>query len=118
MEPFNDDAGSLYDFPEADIIVGLRPDVSKTGNRRLGRTFIGTMKNGNLIIFTSPLSTQRRAERMLMAFGADRKRIMMLDGGGSTQFILEGDLLIPATKRREVPALRTVPLAIGVTRGR
>lgn len=117
VEPYNDDAGSLYDYPEEDIIVGLRPDVSKACGRRLGRTFIGTMRNGNVAIFTSPLSTQRHAERMLMSFGADRQRIMMLDGGGSTQFIVEGELMIPSKKRGTAPALRAVPLAIGVTKG-
>ncbi len=115
VEPYSDNAGSLYDFTEPDIIVGLRPDVSKSGNRRLGRTFMGTMRNGNLLIFSSPSATQRYSERMMMAFGADRNRIMMLDGGGSTQLIQEGKLLIPSSKNLD---LRTVPLAIGVTKGK
>ncbi len=114
VEPFNDDASSLYDFPEANIIVGLKPDVSKQGNIRRGRTFVGTMANGNLLVFTTPAATQRYATRILTAFGAKRDRIMMLDGGGSTQLIHQGELLIPGMKN---PTLRTLPLAIGVTKG-
>ncbi len=114
VEPYRDDAGTLYEFSEPDIIVGLSPDVSKNGNRRLGRTFMGTMRNGNLLIFSSPAATQRYAERIMMAFGADRNRIMMLDGGGSTQLIQEGKLLIPS---KSGESLRKVPLAIGVTKG-
>ncbi len=115
VEPYADDAGTLYDFPEPDVIVGLRPDVSKAGNRKLGRTFMGTMQNGNLLVFTSPAATQRYAERMLLAFGAQRGKVMMLDGGGSTQLILDGDLVTP--KGVDIDALRAVPLAIGVTKG-
>ncbi len=115
VEPYKDDAGTLYEFSEPDIIVGLHPSVSKNGSRRLGRTFMGTMRNGNLLIFSSPAATQRYAERMMMAFGADRNRIMMLDGGGSTQLIHDGRLLIP-TKSAET--VRKVPLAIGVTKGK
>ncbi len=116
VEPYDDDAGSLYAFPEPTIIVGLRPDVSKSGNVRRGRTFVGTMPNGNLLLFSSPAATQRYAERILIAFGADRAKIMMLDGGGSAQLIHDGDLLIPA-RATAATVLRTVPLAIGVTRG-
>lgn len=117
VEQYDDDAGSLYAFPESDIIVGLKPDVSKSGNIRVGRTFMGTMPNGNLLIFSSPGATQQYATRMLIAFGADRNKIMMLDGGSSTQLIQEGTLLIPSGVSPTKP-LRTVPLAIGVTRGR
>ncbi len=117
VEPYDDDAGSLYALPEANVIVGLRPDVSKSGGVRRGRTFAGTMPNGNLLLFSSPAASQRYAERILIAFGADRERIMMLDGGGSAQLIHDGTLLIPA-RTNSTTVLRTVPLAIGVTRGR
>jgi hypothetical protein len=117
VDAYDDNAGSLYAFPEPNIIVGLRPDVSKAGNVRRGRTFVGTMPNGNLLLFTSPAATQRYAERILIAFGADRKKIMMLDGGGSSQMIHDGTLLLPAQRSSATP-LRRVPLAIGVTRAR
>lgn len=118
MEPYDDDAGSLYALPEDDIIVGLKPDVSKAGNVRRGRTFIGATDDGKLLVFVSPAATQRYAFRILQAFGADRSKIMMLDGGGSAQFIHEGALLIPAKKAATAPYLRPVPLAIGVVAGR
>ncbi len=113
VQQYDDDAGSLYAFAEPDIIVGLKPDVSKSGNSRLGRTFMGTMPNGNLLVFSSPGATQRYATRILIAFGADRNKVMMLDGGGSTQLIHEGAPLIPTGISISKP-LRTVPLAIGV----
>ncbi len=118
MEPYDDDPGSLYAMPEANIIVGLKPDVSKVGNVRKGRTFIGMTNDGKLLLFTSPAATQRYAHRILIAFGAERSKVMMLDGGGSTQFIHKGALLIPTAKSGTAPYLRTVPLAIGVTRGK
>lgn len=113
VEKYDDDAGSLYAFPEDDIIVGLRPEVSKSGSVRRGRTFVGTMRNGNLIVFTSPAATQRYAARILAAFGAERTKIMMLDGGGSSQLIHEGKMVIPVQPKNA--PLRTVPLAIGIT---
>jgi len=117
VQPYNDDAGSLYALPEENIIVGLKPDVSKAGNVRRGRTFIGTDDDGTMFIFVSPAATQRYAYRILVAFGAERSKIMMLDGGGSAQFIHEGTLLIPSAKGSTPPYLRPVPLAIGVTAG-
>lgn len=117
IEPYDDDAGSLYALPEKNIIVGLKPSVSKLGSVRRGRTFIGLKDDGNLMIFTSPAAMQRYAERILIAFGANRKKIMMLDGGGSTQLIYKGSLLIPTPKGKKALVLRTVPLAIGVMGG-
>jgi hypothetical protein len=117
IDEYNDDAGSLYTLPEPNIIVGLKPDVSKQGNTRRGRTFIGAMPGGDVLIFSSPAATQRFATRMLIAFGVDRNKIMMLDGGGSTQFIREGTLVIPEKKNGVEPYLRTLPLAIGVMKG-
>ncbi len=118
MKPYDDDPGSLYEMPEKNVIVGLKPDVSKAGNIRKGRTFVGVNDDGHLLLFVSPGATQRYAYRILVAFGANRSDIMMLDGGGSAQFIHEGELLIPSVKNDAVPYLRTVPLAIGVTSGR
>ena len=115
VQPYDDDPGSLYALPEEDIIVGLKPDVSKSGNVRRGRTFVGTDDDGTMFLFVSPAATQRYAYRILVAFGANRSKIMMLDGGGSAQFIHEGTLLIPSKKGAAAPYLRPVPLAIGVT---
>jgi hypothetical protein len=117
MEPYDDDAGSLYALPEHDIIVGLKPDVSKTGNVRRGRTFVGATDDGTLLVFISPAATQRYAFRILHAFGANRSKIMMLDGGGSAQFVHEGKLLIPSKKGAAEPYVRPVPLAIGIVAG-
>lgn len=118
IEKYDDDAGSLYQLPDPDIIVGLKPDVSKSGNIRKGRTFIAATDGGDILIFTSPKATQRYAARILTVFGANRSKIMMLDGGGSTQLVHEGRLVIPSVKRGAAPVLRKVPLAIGVVAGR
>lgn len=118
VEPYDDDAGSLYQYEEDNIIVGLRPDASKAGNVRRGRTFVGTTHDGNILIFTSPAATQRYAHRILLAFGAARSTVLMLDGGGSTQFVHDGTLLIPTNKTDAQSLARAVPLALGVTTGR
>lgn len=117
VEPYGDDAGSLYAYPERTVIVGLKPEVSKSGSVRKGRTFVGTRPDGSILLFTSAAATQRYAARILLAFGAERNGIMMLDGGGSTQLVHRGRLLIPAASRSASPTLRKVPLAIGVVTG-
>lgn len=111
MSPYADDAGTLYAIKEPDAIVGLKPDAGKSGNVRRARTFVGVDADGEVLLFASPAATQRYAYRILVAFGAGRNSVMMLDGGGSTQFVHEGKLLIPS----RASYLRPVPLAIGVT---
>jgi hypothetical protein len=113
IEPYNDSAAALYAAENKDAIVGLKADAPKQPGRRIGRTFIGVDDNGDAIIFTSAVATQRYATRILMAFGADRKQIIMLDGGKSTQAMINGKLVVPSTKRAAA-GLRTVPQAIGV----
>lgn len=111
VRPYADDAATLFNRPEREAIVGLKPDMSKNAATRLGRTFVGVAPNGNAIVLTSPGATQRYATRILLAFGADRQKIIMLDGGASTQLVADGKLLTQA-KRGQAP--RAVPQAIGV----
>jgi hypothetical protein len=117
VEPYRDDAGTLYAMEEPDAIVGLKPDAGKAGNVRRARTFVGVNDAGDVLLFVSPAATQRYAYRILAAFGAGRSRIMMLDGGGSTQFVRDGELLIPTARAGKPFVLRPVPLAIGVVAG-
>lgn len=109
VEEYSDDATPLYSMRE-DAIVALKPAADKQKNRRRGRTFIGVNDDGNALIFTSPTATQRYAQRILLAFGAGRNDIIMLDGGDSTQMIVKGKLLVP---KRVTKTLRTIPQAIG-----
>jgi len=110
--PYDDDAGTLRQRPEEEIIVGLKPDAAKTASRRVGRTFIGVTPNGRTLLFTSPGATQRYATRILFALGAGRQSVMMLDGGGSTQLVQDGKRLLPRNDE-----LRTIPHVIGVSSG-
>lgn len=112
MQRYNDNHRTLSRLPEKDIIVGLDPSVDKAARYRKRRTFIGVLKNGDVAIFTSPAASQRIATRMLQAFGAKRNSIMMLDGGGSTQFVHAGDIRIPVG----ATYLRPVPQAIAVVK--
>lgn len=111
--PYKDDAAMLYDRPEDNAIVGLEATADKSKNRRLGRTFAGVMPNGNVLLFSSPGATQRYATRMLFAFGAKRTGVLMLDGGASSQLVVQDEPLVPT--RTDI--LRTVPQAIGVRSG-
>jgi hypothetical protein len=115
VRPYADDAGTLFVRNELEALVGLKPDMSKSASARMGRTFVGIAPNGNAIVFTSPGATQRYATRILLAFGADRQKIIMLDGGGSTQLVADGKLLAPSKRGA---ALRTVPQAIGIAGGK
>lgn len=116
MVEYNDDAAQLYEHTEEEAIVGLKPEIDKSRNRRLGRTFVGVMRNGNIILFTSPTATQRYATRIILAFGADRRKVMMLDGGASTQLATHDGRIIPGNRPSD-PAQRAVPQAIGVLAG-
>ncbi len=118
VEPYNDNPRSLARFPEPDIIVGLRADINKQASRRLGRTFIAGMPQGNLLIFTSPTATQRYAERILVSFGADWGNTLMLDGGGSTQLVHKGTVLVPSHPPGKDIFLRSLPQVLGVVAGK
>lgn len=113
VQAYGDDAAALFERAEREALVGLRPDMSKKAARRVGRTFIGVNAAGEAIILTTPGGTQRYATRILTAFGAERHKIMMLDGGGSAQLVTEKGLLVPSRGG----SLRTVPQAIGIASG-
>ena len=83
-----------------DAVVSLDPSVNIDGSAavRVGRTFLGLGdpdKNGNykhVFLFVSSASTQDHAENVLRDFGA--QKIMMFDGGDSSQLISKKDHLI------------------------
>jgi hypothetical protein len=93
-----------------DIIAGLTGDADKGPMALTGRTLIGIDdrdRDGRyeiVLIFNSKTATQTNAVQVLQDFGADK--IIMLDGGGSTQLICKG------TDR--VSSSRTIPQSIGV----
>lgn len=92
------------------IIAGLAEDADKGPMVLTGRTFIGIDDRDQdgryetVLIFNSKTATQTNAAQVLRDFGADK--IIMLDGGGSTQLICKGTDLVSSP--------RTVPQSIGV----
>jgi hypothetical protein len=83
-----------------DAVVSLDPSVNIDGSAaaKVGRTFVGLGdpdENGNYkhaFLFVSSASTQDHAENVLKDFGA--QKIMMFDGGDSSQLISKKEHLI------------------------
>lgn len=109
ITPFNGKI-SLYSSSAPNLIVGLKENADKFMYKELGRTFVGVKdsdSNGTyetILIFNSTAATQAHATEMLRSFGADK--VIMLDGGGSTQLICQGESYITST--------RTIPQMLGV----
>ena len=95
------------------FIVGLQENADKGVEDQTGRTFVGVQdKDGDrlyetILIFTSKQATQPHATNVLKSFGATQ--VMMLDGGGSTQLICQGNNYIDSQ--------RTIPQMIAIFSG-
>ncbi len=93
-----------------DIIAGLTEDAPKRIKFAVGRTFIGVADKNmdgaykTVLVFNSSISRQEEAANVLRSFGAEK--VMMLDGGGSTQLSCEGKSYIYSD--------RLIPQAIGI----
>jgi hypothetical protein len=102
---------NLYNSSAPDIVAGLREDAEKAKNKSVGRTFVGIDDqdlDGRyevLMLFNSRSAKPQDAADALRSFGADK--VMMLDGGGSTNLICQGNVLINTD--------REIPQAIGIT---
>lgn len=101
---------SLYNSSAPHIIAGLTEDARKSPQKYVARTFVG-INDGNgdgkfetVMIFNTRSARQKDAAGVLREFGADK--VMMLDGGGSTQLICEGSTYIASD--------RPIPQAIAV----
>ena len=96
-----------------DIIAGLAEDANKKAKNYTGRTFIGIDDRDmdgiheTILIFNTLTARQVDAANTLYNFGADK--LMMLDGGGSTQLICKGE--------EKVETERLIPQVLAVTRG-
>jgi Phosphodiester glycosidase len=113
--PFGSDRVRLLERSAAkDAMVGLAPEVSKAAEKRLGRTFIGTVRNGNAVLVTSAAATQLEMVQVLRDFGVNDTAMVMLDGGGSTQLVTRGWTLLPRGTST-ASELRTIPLALGLS---
>ena len=104
---------NLYSSSAPDIIAGLTEDGRKSPTKYVARTFIGIDdRDGDqnyetMLVFNTRSTRQKDAADVLRAFGADK--VMMLDGGGSTQLICENSHIIKSE--------RLIPQAIGVFSG-
>jgi len=98
---------TLYSSSAPNIIAGLSEQANKEMNNRVGRTFVGIDDNNGdgkfeiILIFNSAKATQQEATTVLRSFGADK--VMMLDGGGSTQLICRGKTYVPSKDSRKIP---------------
>ncbi len=89
------------------LIVGLQENADKGVENKTGRTFLGVQDrdgdrlNETILIFTSKQATQSHAAKVLKSFGATQ--VIMLDGGGSTQLICQGNNYISSS--RSIPQM-------------
>jgi hypothetical protein len=101
---------TLYASGAPDILGGLPEDANKRAPYAVGRTFIGVDDwdgDGSfevIYLFATPTASQGAVAQVLRDFGA--KKVMMLDGGGSTQLICHGNSYISSD--------RLIPQAIAV----
>lgn len=101
---FNDDPASINSSDAIGGIVGLHRLANKGLSTNAGRTFAGVIDENNdgiyekIAIFTSLSATQYHAADRLHDFGIAYDKIVMLDGGGSTQMICNGTSYVNASR--------------------
>ncbi len=104
---------SLYGSSAPNIVAGLAEEANKKGAQYVPRTFVGVddLNQDRLYevvyIFNTMTARQVDAANVLREFGAEK--VMMLDGGGSTQLLCQGKSMIDSD--------RLIPQAIGVRSG-
>lgn len=105
-------AFALYRSTAPDIIVGLSEQARVRSFEELGRTYVGVVDGDRdglreiLLLYSATAATQATAVATLRAFGA--RELMMLDGGGSTQLMCQGQSYI--FRARSLPqTIATVP---------
>ncbi|MEZ4908785.1 MAG: PKD domain-containing protein [Saprospiraceae bacterium] len=104
ITPYDDDPNSVATSTALHGIVGLDKDADKGPNNEVGRTFMGVMdEDGDgeyekVLIFTSKTATQAYAAQQLNDFGVSFDKILMLDGGGSTQMRCNGVDYVSSTR--------------------
>ena len=104
---------ALYNSTAPDIVAGLAEEARKAIDKYVGRTFVGLVdKDGDrqletVLIFTTRTARQKDAASVLRDFGA--QKVMMLDGGGSTQMI--------CLDKNYISSERLIPQALAVQGG-
>jgi hypothetical protein len=107
------DAETLYGSSAPNIIASLSEHANKNAKKTVGRTFVGIDDPDQdgiyeiVLLLNTRTATQVGAAQVLREFGADK--VMMLDGGGSTQLLCKSDWYLRSD--------RLIPQAIGVIAG-
>jgi len=102
---------NLYGSSAPNILGGLTEDADKQAQESGGRTFVGISDRNNdgkyeiVLIFNTRTAKQFEAVHVLREFGAEK--IIMFDGGGSTQLICQGQGLL-------ISSSREIPQSLGV----
>lgn len=118
IRPLSAAALQASDAPH--ILAGLSEEATgRRPNMITGRTFVGVgqpRQDGTyraIFIFTSRLARKTEATAALRQFGAEK--VMMLDGGASTQLICQGESYIGPGRRipQTIAVLSAPPLAWG-----
>lgn len=110
IQPYNTE--SFRRFPE--VIGTLDANANKAATQYLPRTFVGVRDdngdnlNETVIFYSSNHARQLDASNALKCFGANA--IAMLDGGGSTGIIVDGEPLIDTPRK--------IPHAIAIYEGK
>jgi hypothetical protein len=103
-------SNNLHSSSAPNILGGLSENANKNMTSSVGRTFVGIDDTNNdgtfetVLFFNSAASTQASASQILRDFGADK--IIMFDGGSSTQLKCQNKTYIPST--------RSIPQTIGI----
>ena len=97
------DRDRLTEWGSAPEILGtLTNDVNKGRGVWQGRTFVGVADGGKtVLIFASQKADQDVAYQEITNLGASD--IVMFDGSGSTQMIINGSLVVPSSDGRSIP---------------
>ncbi|OGO29521.1 MAG: hypothetical protein A2Z16_12435 [Chloroflexi bacterium RBG_16_54_18] len=93
---------NLHGSEAPDILGGLKDDANKRAKFAVGRTFVGIADNDHdrryetVMILNTSTAVQAEAAETLKEFNAEK--VMMLDGGGSTQLICRGSDIISSDR--------------------
>ena len=105
---------AFYRSTAPDVMVGLSEQARVRSLEQLGRTYVGLVDGDRdglreiILLYSAEAATQSSAVATLRAFGA--RELMMLDGGGSTQLLCQGQSFI--FRARPLPqTIATIPAA-------
>jgi len=87
---------------EEEIIGGKSIYKNINESSDTGRTFVG-IKNNKIYLYSSQNATRQYAIDVLSNFGINEENMIQGDGGGSSQFIVNGVKLVGHPENRKIP---------------